>query len=55
MNSKQGYLHRGNFRTGGETIIAKACRTALGFAATYTVQLTPKSTCKKYFVNKKHR
>jgi len=26
---------RGSFRTGGETIIAKACRTVPGFAATY--------------------
>jgi len=26
---------RGSFRTGGETIIAKACRTVPGFAETY--------------------
>jgi hypothetical protein len=36
MNTKK---RRGSFRTGGETIIAKACRTVPGFADAYTAKL----------------
>jgi hypothetical protein len=38
MNTNKG---RGSLRKGGETIIAKACRTIPDFAGTYTVQIRP--------------